>query len=156
MAATVIATNNKKGLIWMGVALLIIMIILWIIIHGTTAMAVSGNKPLGTTARGSEIVNIEPIQPSTRKIEVGTNWYHPNVEMLHVHVWGHPLVPDVKWQMRYNYDDSTIISMPPINCPQPTFVDLEIPNIVAIEYRVDPNDRLKQCGWIFQFGPPQN
>jgi UDP-N-acetylmuramyl tripeptide synthase len=154
----------------MSLAGLVLITILAIYFHSNAlAVATSGNKTPGTTARVTEVASVEIDQPRVKDVEVGTGWYDPNTMMLHLDIWGHPMVPKVKWQMRANNDDATKVDMPPLNsCSEDKIFEFRgatttnavsgevtTNEIRCIEYRVTPGQSVGSCTFRFKFGPPR-
>lgn len=160
----------SKSMFWViiwsviGLTLLVLAITIVCIVKGGATRQLPG-----TTARVTEVASVEIDQPRVKDVEVGTGWYDPNTMMLHLDIWGHPMVPKVKWQMRANNDDATKVDMPPLNsCSEDKIFEFRgatttnavsgevtTNEIRCIEYRVTPGQSVGSCTFRFKFGPPR-
>jgi hypothetical protein len=85
-------------------------------------------------------------------VEVGTDWYDSNPNMLRISVTGYPMAPDVNWEMRANHDDSTKCPIGPVNSPELKNHEFT-GNIRTIEYRVAPGQAIDHCTFRFVYSP---
>ena len=139
--------SKQKGLIWGGVVAMVLLIAVSMArLHSSTAT--------DNTTRGSTMTDNTVIQPYIREVEVGTEWYDPNTEMLRINVTGYPMARDVKWRVRANGDDRTTQHMGAINCgipDHPKFTN----KVDYTECSIEPGQAVTHCKFRFIFSPPK-